>query len=153
MTENIKQSLHQSLLHAILYYNDELNEEQGGFIVKIRNKEEYRFIPIRNSNTGTPTALVLYTADVAEFNEKIAMPMLDGEWSVYASFHTHPKGMRALPSSRDLTELFTSFATNYIYAPGKELNMFDYNAKPEFGCYNWNTSNIMTFNGFKPIIK
>ena len=150
MIENIKKSLHQSLLQAILYYDDTLNEEQGGFIIKASKVEKYEFIPIRNANTGTPKALILYTADVDEFNEKIGLGVLDNLYSVFASFHTHPKGMRALPSHTDFNELFTSFPINYIYAPDKELNRFDYKGKSiEYpGNILWTKTNIMTFNGF-----
>lgn len=147
-----KNSLHQCLLQAILHYDDSLIEEQGGFILRKSNSDEYKFIPIRNQNTGTPIAVGLYIADTAEFNEKVALPTLDDEWEVYASYHTHPVGMRALPSHTDLTKLFTSFPRNYIYAPGKELNKFTYRnlGGALLDGDLWHFENVMTFNGFNP---
>src|ERR1035437_9417983 len=119
MNTKQKNSLHQTLLNAILSYDDSLNEEQGGFIIKKSNEDNYKFIPVKNENTGTPIALALYIAEPVEFGQKVLLTMLD-DWEVYASYHTHPKGMRAMPSHTDLTKLFTSFPINYIYAPEKE---------------------------------
>jgi proteasome lid subunit RPN8/RPN11 len=46
---------------------------------------------------------------------------------VYASFHTHPKGCPARPSSMDLAELFTGHPVNYIWAPQEdELNRYTF---------------------------
>lgn len=145
----LKPSLHQCLLQAILQYDDSLLEEQGGFILRKANTDEYKFVPVTNQNTGTPIAVGLYIADAAEFNERVALPTLDDDWEVYASYHTHPIGMRAFPSHTDLTKLFTSFPRNYIYAPGKELNKFTYkNCTDMEPCEDsWFYENVMTFNG------
>ena len=154
MSETSKHSLRQSLLRAISLYDEVLNEEQGGFIVKKPGVEHYEFIPIRNQNTGTSEARALYIAEPSEFNDKISEPILDDVWEMHASYHTHPLGSRAMPSHRDLTELFTSFPINYIYAPGKELNKFTYilpkNSPNPLRLPEWSYENIMTFSGFNP---
>jgi proteasome lid subunit RPN8/RPN11 len=117
-----------------------LNEEQGGFILKRTGKDEYVFVPVTNSISGTPGAVALYIADTTEFNNKVLLKTEDG-WEVYASYHTHPIGMRAMPSSIDISMLFTSFPINFIYAPEKELNRFDYADYVQYG-KRWACSNI-----------
>ena len=143
------QSLNHCLLSAILHYNNELDEEQGGFIIKEAGEDNYEFIPITNQISGTPTAIGLYIAEPGEFNSKVLVRTLDDIWSVFASYHTHPKGMRAIPSSIDINNLFTSFPVNFIYAPDKELNRYDFIS----GNVGWKFTNKMTFDGFNPTNK
>ena len=142
MKARSKNSLLRSLLNAILSYDETNPEEQGGFILKKNNSEDFEFVPVKNFNTGDNIALGLYTADQTEFNNKVALRTIDDDWEIYASFHTHPRGMRALPSSIDIRYLFKNFPVNYIYAHGKELNCF------ELKDGLWQISNRMTFNAF-----
>lgn len=129
-----------------------LNEEQGGFILKRPNTQEYQFIPITNQNTGTATAVSLYTADTKEFNDFVALPAVDEGFEIFASFHSHPNGMRAIPSQIDLTQLFTSFPVNFIFAYGMELNRYDYDSKAHLFMLGdeWRYTNVITFNGYNP---
>ena len=133
-----KQSLLQSLLSAIYQYDFSLPEEQGGFIM-IR-KDEYKFVPVKNKNTGTIVAHGLYIPE--------HMPFEDDGWEIYASYHTHPEGMRAMPSGKDIAALFTSFPINYIFAPDMELNRFEYKTYVQYQEKQWHCTNVMTFNGF-----
>jgi len=118
-------------------------EEQGGFILKSPDKEDYEFIPVTSDMHSNPGAVGLYVANTEEFGNKILAKTIDG-FKIHASFHTHPVGMRALPSSTDLSELFTSFPINYIYAPFRELNRFTYNDG------EWEMHNVLVFDGFDP---
>ena len=147
MTQKPKQSLNQCLLRAILHYDDSLVEEQGGFILKEKGLANYKFIPVKNANTGAAEALCLYIADRQQFNNEVLLLTIDGEWEIYASYHTHPEGCRAMPSNTDLTKLFEGFPTNYIYSPNKELNRFDYQAVTD----GWVATSVITFYGFTPI--
>ena len=145
MKKTQKKSLHQCLLVAMSSYDDSLLEEQGGFILKENDQDNYEFVSVSNEITGTPRAISLYIANTQEFNNRVALRTLDDAWCVYASYHTHPVGMRALPSSIDLNMLFTSFPTNFIYAPERELNRFDYdNNDPD---YSWKKTRIAVFYG------
>ena len=123
MKTNLNDSLRQSLQAAKSSYNPALNEEQGGFILKAG--EVYQYVAIRNANTGKPIARGLYTADKAQFANKVLTPCLMAGQELFASFHTHPKGFPAMPSYTDLNELFTGHPVNFIYAPESDtLNMF-----------------------------
>ena len=142
MKQPSKNSLHRCLLTAILSYDETNPEEQGGFILKKNDEPVWEFVPVKNSQAGTTQARGLYVADQIEFNNKVALRTIDDDYEVYASFHTHPQGMRALPSTIDIRYLFKNFSRHYIYAYGKELN--------EFLFFNnrWDVSNVMTFDGF-----
>lgn len=96
-------------------------EERGGVI--IYRGEEYQFIPLTNSNTGTPIAPGLFTADRFEYAEKI-IPLFKEGWRHYASFHTHPQ-FPPWPSNIDMNELFPGFPINYIYS-GLTDKLFKY---------------------------
>ena len=114
--------LRLSLQTALSQYDPGLDEEQGGFILV--DGAQYEFVGVKNANTGTTIAHGLYTADKKEFAEKVLSKVMEG-WSVYASFHTHPKGFPARPSQMDINQLFTGHPINFIYAPlSDELNMF-----------------------------
>ena len=141
-------SLTHCLLSAILQYDYKLEEEQGGFIIKHPDFHIFEFIPVKNKNTGTVIACGLYSADQSEYADKVLGRTLDDGWSVYASYHTHPKGgfVRAMPSSIDITKLFAGFPTNFIYAPDKELNRFDYQSVTD----GWVCTNMLTFHGYTP---
>jgi proteasome lid subunit RPN8/RPN11 len=129
-----------------------LAEEQGGFILKEAGKENYEFVPVKNKITGTTQAVGLYVADDDEFNNNVFLRTIDDGWSIFASYHTHPLGMRAMPSSIDVNMLFTSFPINFIYAPSKELNRFDYNPNhvKEDNHSKWLYSSVLKFHGFAP---
>jgi proteasome lid subunit RPN8/RPN11 len=133
-------------------YNVELLEEQGGFILRATKEDNFKFVPVKNSITGTKQAVALYVADIDEYNNNVALLTENDEWEIYASYHTHPLGMRAMPSHTDITKLFTSFPVNYIYAHGKELNRFDYvavkDAPNTLSLPEWAYSNIISFNNF-----
>ena len=137
----LNDSLHQSLRAAISETDATgLNEEQGGFILKKDN--QFAFHLVRNSNTGTPRAVGLYTADKNEMGKKVLTNVMAG-WDVYASFHTHPKGFPAMPSTVDIRELFTGHPTNFIYAPQeKTLNRFTLETDDSNGDRFWSFANI-----------
>ena len=92
--------------------------------MKEKNKENYKFIKVTNAMTGMSPARSLFVAETKEFGEILAIT--DKEWDIFASYHTHPSGMQAFPSSIDINKLFSSFPINFIYAPGIALNRFDY---------------------------
>ena len=144
-------SLNLCLLHAISKYDDDLLEEQGGFILKEVGVDNYEFVPVTNALTGTHAAKGLYIAETSEFNNKVAARTFDDTWTVFASYHTHPLGMRALPSNTDVSKLFTNFPVNFIYAPDRELNRFDYNPNyvKDGSDSKWIFTNVSNFNGFK----
>jgi proteasome lid subunit RPN8/RPN11 len=150
MKKKSKKTLHRCLLSAISYYNPDLHEEQGGFILKVPKQDHYEFVPITNKLTGTSGAAGLYIAEQAEFDEKVQLRSFDEDLDIFASFHTHPIGMRAMPSSIDINMLFTSFPINFIYAHNKELNRFDFNPQAKPGEFKWRYTNVMLFNGFTP---
>jgi len=132
MKTKLNKSLLKSLRDAKSSCNLSLNEEQGGFILKALDTEEYKYIPVRNQNTGTLKARGLYIADRLEFGKNVLGETIADDWDLFASFHTHPWGCPAMPSSMDLAELFTSFPVNFIYAPESDtLNMFTYIALPK----------------------
>ena len=99
-------------------------EEEGGFV--LQRGEEFGFERVRNSNTGTPIAVALYTADRDEFAGKVCGAICE-KWGCLASFHTHPPGCGPMPSREDLTKLFKSFPTNFIFSPDMALLVrYDY---------------------------
>lgn len=93
-------------------------EEEGGVILYNAAEDSYRYEKLRNSNTGTPIAPVLWTADRYEYAEKV-IPTFSKGWKHYASFHTHPQFI-PYPSSIDYSELFPGFPINYIYSPATQ---------------------------------
>jgi len=116
------------------------DEEEGGVI--LQNGEEYQFIRIRNENTGTPIAGGLYTMDKGEYGSKVLGLTEHTGWIEFASFHTHPNGCRAYPSSIDLKQLFTGFPINFIYVPwSEELNVFEY--KKDKSGSNWELTPLL----------
>lgn len=96
-------------------------EERGGIIIHNKETDIYRFVYLHNSNSGTPIAPVLYTADRGMY-AKIVIPLMRAGWRHYASFHTHPQ-FEAWPSHIDMTELFPGFPINYIYSGSKNKLM------------------------------
>ncbi len=120
MNKKLKSSLNQALLHAKLSCNPALRQEEGGFILLNLKFKKFEFIKIQNANTG-PIAAGLYTADRAEYGEKVLTKVLTGNYEEYASFHSHPPGYGPYPSRIDLEQLFTGFPVNYIYAPDLEV--------------------------------
>lgn len=88
--------------------------EEAGGIILFKEPDEYLFIPVTNSNTGTDEAPVLYSADRNEY-AKYVIPMFKWGYKQYASFHTHPQFLPN-PSSIDMTVLFPGFPINYIYS-------------------------------------
>ena len=63
--------------------------------------------------------------------------------------------MRAIPSQIDLTQLFTSFPVNFIFAYGMELNRYDYDPEAQLFMLgnDWRYTNVITFNGYNPSLK
>ncbi len=98
-------------------------EERGGVILRNSKSDTYLFVFLRNANTGTDIAPVLFTADRDEYAELI-IPLLRNGYQHYASFHTHPK-FQPWPSMIDLNELFPGFPINYIYS-GLTERLFKY---------------------------
>lgn len=124
MNEESPNSLRRCLISALSQFRPELNEEEGGFIIKRVNSEQYAFHKIRNMNTGTPVARGLFTVDrTGAENNEYATKILTKtnvrrpEWIEFASIHTHPKGFGPFPSTVDLKQLFTSNPVNFIYSP------------------------------------
>lgn len=112
------------ILHQAIFECPGEHEEEGGFIVV--NNGKYEFIKIRNQHTGEPCAVGFYEADQHEYGEKVVGKLLSG-YKNFASFHTHPTGCRAFPSSIDLTRLFNGAKTNFIWSPSlNELNQYDH---------------------------
>jgi proteasome lid subunit RPN8/RPN11 len=109
-----RKALEQTLLRAAKTCQSEELEEEGGIIMANKDESEFRFIKLGNTNSGTPTAKVLWTADRNEYAKTI-LPMFHEGWRQYASFHTHPQFLPT-PSSVDTTQLFPGFRTNYIYS-------------------------------------
>ena len=105
-------------------------EEEGGLI--LRNSEgKFIYHKLRNANTGTQIAPVLWTADRMEY-ARIIMPQFSKGWKNYASFHTHPQFMPH-PSSVDLNQLFLGFPVNFIYSPvTREVTQWNYIEAKQF---------------------
>ncbi len=109
-------------------------EEEGGFILKKTNAtgDEYKFVKITNANTGTPIAPVLFSANKAEFGQKI-IPLFREGWINWASFHSHP-GHSVRPSSTDLNKLFKGHPVNFIYSPrGGDLAKYTFGSNADEG--------------------
>lgn len=101
-----------------------VDEEEGGILLV--KDDKYTFIKLRNRHTGEPVAVGFFEADPAEYGEKV-IPLFNDGHKNFASYHTHPTGCRAMPSSVDLTRLFNGFPTNFISSPSRgELNRFTY---------------------------
>lgn len=90
-------------------------EEEGGVILENITTSELQYIKVRNANTGTEIAPVLWTADRFDYAKKV-LPLYAQGWKRYASFHTHPQFV-PYPSSIDFNVLFPGFPINYIYSP------------------------------------
>src|SRR4051812_44783759 len=103
-----------ALNHAILDCYNQNDEECGGII--LCRGDNYMFTKLRNQNTGTPKAQVLWTADRNEYS-RLVYPLLfakDGKWQQHGSFHTHPQWSPNF-SSEDLRSVFRSYPINYIF--------------------------------------
>lgn len=109
---DIAPSLIDCLNQAIASSTNQI-EEEGGIILK--KEDEYKYIKIRNNHTGTKIAWGLYEVDRQEYGNNI-IPLFNGSWRNYATFHTHPNGCRPYPSLIDLTRLFKGARTNFIYS-------------------------------------
>lgn len=139
----IAKSLDQLLLavcaqYLLAYSNQRPDqfEEEGGFI--LQRDGDYRFEPVRNTNTGTRKAPSLYTADCDEFAAKVCGAICE-KWGCLASFHTHPPGCGPMASREDITKLFKSFPINFIFSPDMNfLVRYDYNKKDK----SWNLLQI-----------
>jgi len=100
-------------------------EERGGVMIHHPELDQYKFVSLNNTNSGTRKACVLFTADPGEYFEKVLSKRREG-WRTVASFHTHPS-FRARPSIIDLENLFLGFPTNFIYSIAyQELMRFDF---------------------------
>jgi len=116
----IEEALNQAVTECWDFLDFEDLEEHGGIILHNKNTGEYLFQYLFNSNSGTPIANGLYTADRYQYTELI-IPLFSKGWRQYASFHTHPS-FSPRPSSIDLNQLFVGFFNNYIYSGlNKEL--------------------------------
>lgn len=104
-------NLEEALLQATKDCSHDI-EEEGGIILSKDN--EFVFHKLRNQNTGTPIAPVLWTADRNEY-ATIVLPKFKDGWRHYASFHTHPQ-FQPFPSQIDLTQLFPGFPINFIFS-------------------------------------
>lgn len=132
-------SLNQVLKRFTSSCDPAFDEERGGFIIKQIETNKYEGHWITNIHTGTPVARALFTAEANEYGEKILKKVLTGKWEEYASFHTHPIGFGAIPSSIDLDKLFKGFPINYIYSPSlKVLIQYTYNKNQNL----WNPKKI-----------
>lgn len=118
--ENVDQQELEVLAIAVDSFTGQDNdEEEGGFILHNKLLNQYKYKLIKNQNTNTPVARVLWTADQYQFAKEILGEIKNG-WMPVASIHTHPR-FPALPSAVDLSELFLGFPTNYIYSPVSQL--------------------------------
>ncbi len=91
-------------------------EEEGGII--LHKDGDYLFVKLKNNNTGTDLARVLWTADRYEYAAQV-LPLLKEGFKHYASFHTHPMFV-PFPSHIDVTQLFPGFSLNFIYSQAKQ---------------------------------
>ena len=118
------------------------NEEEGGIILS--KGFRYEFIKLRNVHTGTPTAVCLFEVDPQEYGDKILPKILEDGFKSFGSFHTHPTGCRALPSTTDLNKLFKGFANNFIWSPSTgEFNWFVFSHVDPDGRYHWKMWNLL----------
>ena len=121
--------LQEALLEATKACNHEIEEEGGIILHNPAVPDQYEFVKLRNQNTGTEIAPVLWTADRQEYAEKIIPKIMNG-MRHYASFHTHPRFL-PIPSRIDLNELFPGFSINYIYSQ-VALAITEWNTNSEF---------------------
>lgn len=99
-------------------------EEEGGFILK--KDSGYKFVKIDNGYSGQLCAAGLYIATPEQYGLKVITLQNKEGYIPSASFHTHPDGCGAWPSSIDLKNIFRGFPINFIYAPSKnELVMYN----------------------------
>ena len=112
MPDSASPSLQDCLKDAINSISTQL-EEEGGVILK--KDIEFKFVKIRNINTGSSKAYGLYEVDRSEYGAKI-IPLFNTGWVNYATFHTHPQYCHPYPSITDLTRLFKSAPVNFIYS-------------------------------------
>lgn len=119
--------LGRSLKEAIQCAKNEcssLSEEEGGVIVS--KDLDYEFIKLRNQHTGNAIASGFYEADREEYGQKV-IAKFEAGFKNFASFHTHPTGFRAYPSTIDLTRLFNGFPDNFIWSPSfDEIRWYSY---------------------------
>ena len=119
---DLNQKLKQTLLQAIhACYVDvpvlTQLEEHGGWILK--KDDEYKFFFLRNSNTGTVRAQMLFSADSKDVANGPLKAMMREGWTNYGTFHTHPQ-FSITPSSIDWNLLFQNSKHNFIYSPATE---------------------------------
>ena len=136
--------LQEALFEATKSCNNAVEEEGGIILHNPSIPDEFEFIKLRNQNTGTEIAPVLWTADRQEYAEKIIPKIMKG-MRHYASFHTHPRFL-PIPSRIDLNELFPGFPTNYIYSQ-VALAITEWNTNAEFvssfsKAFNVNEENV-----------
>lgn len=122
-------TLNDTLLHAVTSCGHPA-EEEGGIILVNNAAQTFQFVKLRNQNTGTPIAPVLWTADRDEYAKNV-IPLFKDGWRHFASFHTHPKFV-PFPSTIDINELFPGFSINYIYSQKtQEVTQWDYQKEDE----------------------
>ncbi len=125
----ITKGLACSLSEAIFNCGDG-SEEQGGFLISKGNN--FKFVKVENTNTGQPIAVVEYRPDLTVIGAQV-FTQLDKGWGLEGSFHTHP-GSCTSPSMKDLSNLFTSYPTNFIYSPQSEvLSRYQFSQNPDDG--------------------
>jgi proteasome lid subunit RPN8/RPN11 len=89
-------------------------EEHGGWILK--KGEEYKFFFLKNDNSGTVRAQMLFSANRNDVAKGPLKAIVKEGWSNYATFHTHPQ-FSVTPSSIDWNLLFQNSKYNFIYSP------------------------------------
>lgn len=115
--KNKKLTLIESLKLAIkTCYDDRDDYEEAGGVILVK-KDKYEFISLRNTNTGTPIAPSLWTADRMEYSKQVYPKLFDkkGKWIQHGSFHTHPR-FSAQCSGEDLDKVFKAYPVNYIFS-------------------------------------
>lgn len=122
MTESLKLALDEAMAYAAPF----IEMECGGVILKSKEADEYKFIPLLNKHKDTAKSAGLYEVDRTDFGKQV-IPLLTSGYNNYASFHTHPIGCDTNPSSIDFTKLFKGFPTNFIFSPStKALSQYDF---------------------------
>ena len=117
---NLEKVLKQAVIECSSEY-----EEEGGIIMYLAKDDAYKYIKLSNTNTNTPIAPVLWTADRDEYAKQV-IPLFKEGWRQFASFHTHPQFI-PYPSSIDLRDLFPGFSTNFIFSQStQEITRWDY---------------------------
>ncbi len=89
-------------------------EEHGGWI--LNKGDEFKFFFLRNDNTGTPRANVLFTANREDVGRGPLKYLVKDGWKNYGTFHTHPQ-FPVSPSDTDWNFLFQNSPYNFIYSP------------------------------------